>query len=123
MLTVDTLPDLNVCRVAVTDSQGTSTNSTVPPGSTTSCGYQRDEYINTVPVNVYFVITADLDLTASGSQSYIGRSPVGVIGIYVTVVKKSLSGKEINVDKLPLFKDLNFANIFLIYNSTKLIHL
>lgn len=100
MFSVDTPPDLTTCRVAVTDSQGTSVNSTYI-SSSTSCQNQRDEGIRTQPEELYFVIKASLDINMGSRPQHVSDSKVGVVGAQVTMVKVALSGK--NSRKLLIF--------------------
>ena len=95
-VSVPTPPDLSTCRVAVTDSQGVSTNSTTT-GALTHCPNQRNESVNTLPAEVYFVVKAGLDKTLNYQDSYVKQAQFGVVGMKIEIIKLSAQGTVINL--------------------------
>ncbi|KAK7496758.1 hypothetical protein BaRGS_00011967, partial [Batillaria attramentaria] len=94
-------PDLNTCRVSVTDADGNTKNSTYS-GSNTHCHYQRDEAVNTIPSEVYFAIMADLDMSVGNMPDYVSKSEVGIVGAEIALQKVDLRGRSTQVKRLQL---------------------
>ncbi|KAK7496776.1 hypothetical protein BaRGS_00011985 [Batillaria attramentaria] len=95
----DTPPNLGTCRVSVTDSQGNNKNSSYT-GTRTDCDSQRDEFINTQPTQLYFVIKADLDMALTTNPYYVSSTSlngVGIVGAKITLIKVSVTGTETSV--------------------------
>ncbi|KAK7496784.1 hypothetical protein BaRGS_00011993, partial [Batillaria attramentaria] len=99
-------PDLNTCRVSVTDSRGNSKFST-NVGILTNCDSQQDEAVNTIPAEVYFVIKADLNLNVGSSLPYyVSGSNVGIVAAKISLEKETVQGhrasvKEVNLNGPP----------------------
>ncbi|KAK7493717.1 hypothetical protein BaRGS_00015046, partial [Batillaria attramentaria] len=86
-------PDLNTCRVSVSDKSGNIKNSTFA-GNETNCKAQQDEYIRIQPTELYLLIKASLDLNLGNYSNYVNRSQAGVVGAEITLVKVDLQGTE-----------------------------
>ncbi|XP_076453311.1 uncharacterized protein LOC143288575 [Babylonia areolata] len=87
----NTKPDLNTCRVSVTDSQGHSTSST-HAGPKTDCSSQQDEYVNTQPAKLSFVLKSDFQKDFGSYVSYVSETKIGIVGANISVVKVALRG-------------------------------